>query len=280
MSLRQRPVIGVTGPVRGGATQWLFTRLALWRAGARARRVTSAHHVDPAELDGLVIGGGADVTEPATAEDLEQPPPSTHVRWPRRAADVVLAPLVLMVRLIGAVKPQHGVDPARDVLEARLIRYADRHGLPVLGICRGAQLMNLVAGGTLLRDVDSMYTERPQLYTVLPRRAVEVAEHSRLHAVVGRKTLLVNSLHHHAVDTPGPGLQVVAREPSGVPQAVERPQRDFWLGVQWHPEYLPQQKAHQQLFQALARSASAVRVAREAARAHAADEGISGAPRP
>jgi putative glutamine amidotransferase len=278
MSVRDRPVIGVTGPVRGGLMAWLFTRLALWRAGARARRVTSARHVDPATLDGLIIGGGADVTEPVSAgEPDDEPPPPEHVRWPRRVLDLLLAPLVLCVRWLGAVR-HHGIDQARDVLEARLIEHAERHGLPVLGICRGAQLMNLVAGGTLLRDVNSLYEERPRLYTVLPRREVEVAADSRLFHTVGRANLLVNSMHYHAVDTPGPGLRVVAREPSGVPQAIERSARPFWVGVQWHPEYLPQQQAHQQLFAELTREARRVRVARARAQAHA-EEGITGSPR-
>lgn len=274
-------MIGVTGPVRGGLMAWLFTRLALWRAGARARRVTTAHHVDPASLDGLIIGGGADVTEPVSAAEQEDdaPPPPEHVRWPRRILDLLLAPLVLSVRWLGAVR-HHGVDQARDVLEARLIGYAEHHGLPVLGICRGAQLMNLVAGGTLLRDVNNLYEERPRLYTVLPRREVEVAADSHLHAIVGRANLLVNSMHYHAVDAPGPGLRVVAREPSGVPQAIERGARPFWIGVQWHPEYLPQQQAHQQLFTELARAARRVRQARVGARAQAApEEGITGSPR-
>lgn len=258
---------------------WLFTWFALWRVGARARRVTSARQVDPARLHGLVIGGGADVTDPfGTAEPDDTPPPE-HVRWPRRVIDLLLAPLVLCVRWLGAVR-HHGIDQARDVLEAGLIEHAERHGLPVLGICRGAQLMNLVAGGTLLRDVNSLYEERPRLYTVLPRREVEVAADSHLFTIVGRASLLVNSLHYHAVDAPGPGLRVVAREPSGVPQAIERSARPFWIGVQWHPEYLPQQQAHQQLFAELTREAQRVRMARARDKAEARfEDGITGSPR-
>ena len=91
MGTRLRPLIGVTGPNKGGGPAWLFTWLALWRAGARARRVTSAHPVNPAELDGLVIGGGADVTEPLPTGTITTPPPSKHVRWPRRIFDLLFA---------------------------------------------------------------------------------------------------------------------------------------------------------------------------------------------
>jgi YebC/PmpR family DNA-binding regulatory protein len=89
----------------------------------------------------------------------------------------------------------------------------------------------------------------------LPRREVNVAPQSRLAAIVGRSNLLVNSMHFHAVKEPAASVSVVAREPSGVPQAIEHSTRNFWLGVQWHPEYLPQQRPHQRIFHALCLSA-------------------------
>lgn len=261
-----RPVVGVTGPDRGGASAWLFTWLALWRAGARAVRITPGRRFEREELDALVIGGGADVTEPLTASEVNTTPPPEHVRWPRRVLDLLLAPLVLLLRLFLAVRRHggHGADRARDALEVSLLEHAAERDLPVLGICRGAQLMNVVAGGTLERDLDDAYAERPELYTVLPRREVALVADSRLCAIVGRSSLLVNSLHFHAVKEPGPGFEVVAREPSGVPQAIEHRRRNFWLGVQWHPEYLPQQESHQQLFHALSQAARAYAARREA----------------
>ena len=122
--------------------------------------------------------------------------------------------------------------------------------------------MNAAEGGTLQRDLSTLYTERPDLYTVLPRREVQVLPGSLLESIVGRSDLLVNSLHFHAVHEPAPGMCIVAREPSGVPQAVEHTERRFWLGVQWHPEYLPQQKSHQRIFSALADAAREVSVSR------------------
>jgi putative glutamine amidotransferase len=253
---RARPLIGVTGPRRGGWPAWIFTRLAVYRAGGRALRITSASHVKLERIQGLVIGGGADVSEPISGAPLDAPPPPTRVRWPRKLIDVLLAPLVLLVRLIASTK-RHGVDPSRDAMELSLLEHARERDLPVLGICRGSQLMNLAEGGTLVRDVDTLYDERPQLYTVLPRREVLVREGSVLHGIVGRSELLVNSLHFHAVREPGRGFSIVASEPSGVPQAIEHAQRRFWIGVQWHPEYLPQQHSHQQLFRALCEAAQA-----------------------
>lgn len=255
---RTRPLIGVTGPNRGGFPAWMFAAWALRRAGARPIRLTPGHPFQPERLDGLVIGGGADVTEPLTDSDalVSKPPPRSRLHWPRRLIDLLFAPLVLLVRLIWATR-HHGADPARDAMELRLLEYAREHDLPVLGICRGSQLMNLAEGGTLIRDVNTLYDERPQLYTVLPRREVEVTSDSRLFGIVGRSEILVNSLHFHAVREPGRGMRIVAREPSGVPQAIEHTGRGFWLGVQWHPEYLPQQAIHQRLFEALSSHAKA-----------------------
>jgi putative glutamine amidotransferase len=254
-----RPLIGVTGPKRGGWPAWVFTRWALRRAGARALRITTARQVDYTQLAGLVIGGGADVSEPADDMPGEPTPPSSsRVRWPRRLLDLLFAPLVLLVRFVAATR-RHGVDPARDALELSLLEYAREHELPVLGICRGSQLMNLAEGGTLIRDVNTLYDERPHLYTVLPRREVTVAPDSALFRIVERAELLVNSLHFHAVREAGRNMRIVAREPSGVPQAIEHTKRKFWLGVQWHPEYLPQQESHQRIFRALTLAAQSAR---------------------
>ncbi|MDB4985990.1 MAG: peptidase [Myxococcaceae bacterium] len=263
-----QPLIGVTGPKLGGWPAWIFTRWALHRAGARALRITAGTQVDTAALAGLVIGGGADVSEPPADVAVEPTPPASRVRWPRRLLDLSLAPLVLVMRWLLAVK-RHGIDPARDAMELSLLEYAREHHLPVLGICRGSQLMNLAEGGTLIRDVNTLYDERPHLYTVLPRREVLVLPDSTLFRVVGRTDLLVNSLHFHAVRDPGRDMRIVAREPSGVPQAIEHTKREFWLGVQWHPEYLPQQESHQKLFAALV--AAAGRVAARGPHAHSCE---------
>jgi putative glutamine amidotransferase len=260
MAARQvRPRIGVTGPDKGGLMAWWFTAWALRRVGAQPVHITPSSPLDPSTLDGLVVGGGADVTEPLGSPPTPKAPPPSRVRWPRRLFDLLLSPLFLLFRLLAA-KRRHGKDAARDALELSLLAYAETRDMPVLGICRGAQLMNLAAGGTLMHDLDTLYEERPQLYTVLPRREVEVSADSRLRGVVGRSRMLVNSLHMHAVKEPGKNIRVVAREPSGVPQAIEHTERPFWLGVQWHPEYLPQQEPHHNIFRALGAAAERAKV--------------------
>jgi putative glutamine amidotransferase len=241
-----KPLIGVSGPDEGGWPAWFFTRLVLWRCGARALRLTPSRGGDVGVLDGLIIGGGADVTEPLSdaLDDEGQPPlgelesvagKEERQRW----LHALLAPIIILIRWIGS-RRGHGADPARDQLEQRLLVEADRRGLPVLGICRGAQLMSVLNGGQLVRDVNTLYEERPRLYTVLPRRQVQLEAGTLMRRVLGRDHALVNSLHHHAVQSVGRGFSVAAREAEGVVQAVERVRPVLWWGVQWHPEYLPQ----------------------------------------
>lgn len=242
------PLIAVTGPDRGGFTAWFFTRLALRRAGARAVRVTPRRPCSAEQIDGLVLGGGADVSVPLGPDDAEGPLESAPRWWPRRVLDLFIAPLLLLLRWLGGVRP-HGSDPDRDRVERALLLRARELGLPVLGICRGAQLMNVIEGGSLHHHVQA--EERPQLYTVLPRREVIATPGSQLHALLGQERLLVNSLHFHAIAEPGRELSIVARELSGIAQAIEHRARAFFIGVQWHPEYLPQHPLHQRLFHGL-----------------------------
>ena len=267
-----KPVIGVTGPDRGGWVAWAFTASAIRAAGGRPHRLTPSKR-GPCELHGLVLGGGADVSEAVDAEDVE-PARVRVVASARRVIDLLIAPLVLVVRLLGSrwlSRPR--IDRARDRLERDLLALADRRDLPVLGICRGAQLMNLDRGGTLEHDLDQLYVERPRLQTVAPRRPVTVSPGSRLADALETTMLHVNSLHRHAVARPGHGLRVVARDVSGVVQAIEAVGPRFFVGVQWHPEYLPQERAQRRLFTELVEAARSFTSAREAEAARAARDG-------
>jgi putative glutamine amidotransferase len=261
----------VTGPDRGGTVAWWFCRWAILRTGGRALRITPSRPRsirELGEIDGLVLGGGADVAETPVPEPLPTLPREPGVRsWWRRVISWVLAPIVFLARWIAAARPAMPEDPARDRLELSLLQHARERQLPALGICRGAQLMAVASGGTLLRDVGRHFAERPDLWTVLPRRQLDVVPGSTLHGVLGRASVFANSLHHDAVAQVAPPLRVAARENgTGVVQAIEDPQAPFWCGVQWHPEYLPQVRRHQRLFHALvdrARTAAQHRAERE-----------------
>ncbi len=253
-----RPVIAVTGPDRGGYPAWWFTRRAIRRAGGRAVRVTPRRG-PPAHFDGLILGGGADVSPGQYGAELA--PHARDVRPSRSrlrlVADYLLAPLIYFLRrLFGLSRTaMTRPDPARDQLELGLLAGAEAAGLPVLGICRGAQLLAVHDGGTLHQDLASFYVERPKRWTVFPAHPVELSAGSHLAAILGTTRCWVNSLHRQAVDDVGARLVVAAVDEAGVVQAVEHPDRRFWIGVQWHPEYLPQVEEQRRLLAALVAAA-------------------------
>lgn len=143
----------------------------------------------------------------------------------------------------------------RDRLEVPLIREAVASGIPVLGICRGMQLLNVCLGGSLHQEISVFYEESPVLRTLLPRKRVSIGATSRLRAIFRKDSLRVNSLHYQSVKVLGEGLQSSAFEKNGIVQAIEHTNAKFLIGVQWHPEYLPMERSQQRLFNALVTAA-------------------------
>jgi putative glutamine amidotransferase len=144
---------------------------------------------------------------------------------------------------------------AHDAFELAVARAADTAGVPLLGICRGAQALNVARGGTLHQHVEG---HRQAEVATTPTECVTVAPDSLLAAITeGAETLEVNSFHHQAVDVPGSGLRVVARAADGTVEAIEDPARPFVLGVQWHAETLIARPEHGALFAALVEAAGA-----------------------
>ncbi|PPK98361.1 putative glutamine amidotransferase [Kineococcus xinjiangensis] len=160
-----------------------------------------------ADLDALVLTGGADV---APACYGQQPAPST-----------------------GSPSPE------RDHSEIALLRGALALGLPVLGICRGAQVLNVALGGTLHQHLpDVLGSPRHQVSpAVFASTTVRTEPGSRVHGLLGEE-VEVRCYHHQAVDRLAEGLRVAARAPDGTVEAVEAadPGAGFCVGVQWHPE--------------------------------------------
>jgi len=153
------------------------------------------------------------------------------------------------------------VDPERDELDFSLLDAALRDGRPVLGICRGIQVINVALGGTLVQDLG---IERPSEVVHqndgdekarLDHR-VAILPGTRLASIAGAGQLAVNSRHHQAIASVAPGLAVSATAPDGVPEAVESTREPWLMAVQWHPENL-RDAASAGLF------AEFVRVARE-----------------
>jgi putative glutamine amidotransferase len=205
----------VTSSRRRALLTMLLNRIALWRAGARTVRLYPGRERSLDDIDGVLIGGGDDISVELYDRELR-----------------------LDTR----------VDPERDALELRVLQVAAERGLPVLGICRGAQMLNVFRGGSLHVDIHAVYEELPRLRTILPRKQVSALRGSRLRALVGRDAFRVNSLHHQAVRATGEGLHVVARDEYGVVQAIEDDRGRAAIGVQWHPEFLVLNRGQQGLF--------------------------------
>jgi len=179
--------------------------------------------VDLEALDGFVVTGGLDV-HPTLYEAL--------------------------------VTPARRYDFERDRFELRVLAHALDRGLPVLAICRGAQLLNVQLGGTLHQDIRPERRHRPRGTTPFPLRDVRVSANTSLRRILGRDSLRVNSLHRQSVNRLGRGLQVSAIDLDGIVQCVEHTTRDFVIGVQWHPELLLYRSGQRRLFESVVRVAA------------------------
>lgn len=167
---------------------------------------------------------------------------------PERAAEVVLDGLDGLILTGGLdVQPElYGAErhpttdparPDRDAWELALLAGAQRRGMPVFGICRGLQLINVALGGTLHQHLPDIlgHTRHQQGNAVFSTSTVRTVEGSKLAGLIG-ETSDAQCYHHQAIDRLGDGLVVSARDSDGVIEAVEMPGHDFVLAVQWHPE--------------------------------------------
>lgn len=169
-------------------------------------------------LDGLILSGGADV-DPANYGAERHP----------------------------CTEP---ADVERDAFELAAARAAREQGVPLLGICRGSQVLNVAHGGTLIQHVPDLTRDehRDIARWNVAGNPVRVVEGTLLHELFGHTQFTVNSLHHQAVDRVADGFQVAAVDTAGIIEAIEATDGSPVLGVQWHPELLPSEGLHQALF--------------------------------
>jgi putative glutamine amidotransferase len=211
---------------------------ALARAGGRATVLTPTE--DPARInkmldgiDGLLLTGGGDIAPELYRGDSD-----------------------------GAA----GAARRRDDFEIRLIQGAVSRGMPVLGICRGIQILNVAHGGTIrdLRTEEKLSDRHNIGLNSFAAHEVDVVAESRLAEVVGAGRHSVNSFHGQAIDEVGDGLKACAVADDGVIEGVERPDCTFVIGIQWHPEIASlTDETALALFEALVRHANAYAADRE-----------------
>lgn len=144
----------------------------------------------------------------------------------------------------------------RDAAEPLLLRAFLAADKPVLGICRGIQVMNAVLGGDLYQDIKP-FEHLPHNDHWAKVHTVTVRRGTLLSRILGQDTVLVNSQHHQAVDRVAPGFTLAALSEDGIVEAIEKPDAGFCLGVQWHPEWLSDaDSAMQGLFDAFVNACS------------------------
>jgi putative glutamine amidotransferase len=190
----------------------------LERAGARVRPLHAERfRAELATADALVVSGGLQDIHPAAYGE-----PVLHAEGP--------------------------LDLAGDLRDLRALREALAFGVPVIGICRGHQLLNVALGGTLQQELERSAEHRRDAH------AIATFDGTRARSVVGRRAL-VGSRHHQAVGRLGRGLQPTARSRDGVIEAVELAGRRFAIGLQWHPELGPSAEAGDRVAAALVAAA-------------------------
>lgn len=152
------------------------------------------------------------------------------------------------------------IDPDRQQFELALLAEVEKRRTPALGICLGSQLMNVYRGGSLIQFLPDI--ERPKsiehrkLGTEMPRHEVSVDPQSAVAQAVGKSLLDVNSSHKQSVKKVGRGLRIIGTSPDGIIEGIEDPSFPLFLGVQWHPERLHEEKDHLALFKLLVDKAS------------------------
>ena len=229
------PVVGISYDTAWHARARISTKnyeIALTRAGAKVLELDSERDRPDDVLDridALMLTGGGDI-DPALF-----------------GGDPALA---------------HLVDRGRDDFEIALIRGALERDMPILGICRGIQILNVLEGGTLrsLREDPQLSKTHGITLSSMSAHDVEIADGSKLAGILGAGRRPVNSFHGTAVGEVAAGLDVAARSPDGVVEALEFPQHTFVVTTQWHPEVPP---AQMDVFHRFTEEASAYRTRRK-----------------
>lgn len=213
----ERPIIAISANIidENSALHFAYSEAVVAAGGVpvivAANCTSDAIHSLLCSVDGVIFSGGADIDAVHFGEE----------------------------NLEGLTE----VDPARDEVEFALLRAAVDRGVPILGICRGAQLLNVAFGGSLYQDLPTQYPSELLAHSVLENRhlpchLVTVTECSMLHKIIGKSEVEVNSRHHQAIKDIAPIFKVVARSSDGVVEAIEAYPVHKIIAVQWHPENL------------------------------------------
>lgn len=220
--------IGISGPARRSTAHRLIS-LALRLHGAKIHYIRPGSRVDVALLDGLVLSGGTHVHP-----ELYGQQPTVTARYDHR----------------------------RDQTDHRLLARAEQLNLPVLGICRGAQFINVFHGGSLCQNVTPLRVHTRHRPLLLPMQTVRLVKNTRLGRLMHSPVIGANRIHSQAIKRLGRGLRVVALDNDHFVQAIENTGHQWLMGVQWHPEYLLYHGGHRRIFSHFVHAARARKLER------------------
>ena len=229
---KRKPQIGVTTSQDKNHIMWWFTKIAVYLAGGQATRLKpELNENEYSKFDGYIISGGADISPALYNEE------NRH---------------------------SHNIEPERDSLEYNVIRHALSKKKPLLGICRGAQMINVVLGGDLHQNVQDEYENfipTSSLFAkTFGRVWINIKKHTRISRLFApREKVLVNSIHHQAIKKIGEGLKCTSTDQHGITQAIEENDHSEQniTGVQWHPELMIYSSDHRKIIQDFVKATSA-----------------------
>jgi len=233
----------------------------------REGSTTASFSLTSTYVDAVVAAGGVPVLLPAVVTD-------EHVAEYCRLVDAFVfvgGPDINPKRF--GQEPHATWNPIverREEFDFKLMAAALETKKPVLAVCLGMQELAVLGGGDMVQDIpsltDSTIDHRPEAGATHLAHDIAVVPGTKLHQLLGSDTLKVNSLHHQACSSTGPGMIVSARAPDGIVEAIEVPDHPFAIGVQWHPEFLaPSSDPHARIFGGLiaeAREQAAARAAK------------------
>lgn len=222
----KKPRIAITHSDHQAKSAIFAMHFAVWLAGGKPFSINPGNRHQHHTYDGLILGGGVDINP----------------------------------ELYGQIKKtDYAYDHHRDSLELFHLSQAEQQNIPVLGICRGCQLINIYRSGTLHIDITKVY-EKAQypsnlLGYIFFRKRIHILTNSHLFDVIKRASCKVNSIHRQSIAKLGNHLTVTATEENQIVQCIEDASKPFYIGVQFHPEFLIYKHYFLNIFKTLVLSA-------------------------